>query len=526
MESTVTDPRSFVLIKPMRTSAATHVVVAGVLALVVFGSGLFHLESLPPFWFDEGWTTCAARTWVEQGHYGCLLQGEPAPPLLSAHFPVVASVAASFRLFGVGVWQARLVGLFYTYGAFLLLYYLADRLYGRKVALATLILVVLFPLKWQIHPLIVGRQVLGEMPMVFFLLAGYACFLQSERHRIWLVVAVVWWGIAWMTKAQAAPFLAASFGLSLVLAVRRREWRIARWLVIGLVGSWAGYHGLLWAKDQLLAGHTIPHPHLKGLAEAIAVVFVPSIRMETLQLTLTVWPEYTVALGYAALRLRRLDPEDQLRPLDRTVRTMLILLASGWLAWFALLCAGEPRYALPGLFVAAPCTAAFFTRLTRNFDLRHVGKTLAAVARSRRLDAEGRQAMVAIGLLLVMMWVGVQERYAIRAREDDRDLMAVTAFLHAHTPPAALIETYDSELFLFLNRPYTYAPPHVLVEIIRHHQHVGPPVKYDPLEVGPDYIVVGDFGRWAGFYKPLVEGSRVRLVKTIGRYQVYEPARS
>jgi hypothetical protein len=510
----------------MWTAAATHTTVAAVLALVVFGTGAFHLESFPPLWFDEGWTTCTARTWVERGHYGCLLQGEPAPPLLSAHFPVVASVAASFRLLGVGIWQARLIGLLYTYGAFLLLYYLADRLYGRKVALATLALVILFPLKWQIHPLIVGRQVLGEMPLLFFLLAGYACFLHTERHRIWLGAAVVCWSIAWMTKAQAAPFLAASFSLSLLVAGRRREWRIARWLMIALVGSWAGNHGLLWLKDLMLAGHTIPHPHLKGLAEAIAVVFVPSIRMETLQLTLTVWPQYTVALSYALWCLWRGETGDRLEPVIHTVRRMLILLASGWLLWFAFLCAGEPRYALPGLLVAAPCTAAFFARLTRNFDMRHVGETLAALARSRQLNADGCRILVAVGLLFVMVWVAVQERYAIRGRDDDRDLMAVTTFLHAHTRPSALIETYDSELFLFLNRPYTYAPPDVLVDIIRHHQHVGPAVKYDPLTAKPDYIVIGDFGRWAGFYNPLVEQNHMRLVKTLGRYQIYEPTGS
>jgi hypothetical protein len=508
------------------TDTGTHVLVAGVLALIVFGSGAFHLESLPPFWFDEGWTTCAARTWVEQGHYGCLLQGEPAPPLLSAHFPVVASIAASFRLFGVGVWQARLVGLLYTYGAFVLLYYLADRLYGRKVAITALALVILFPLKWQIHPLIVGRQVLGEMPMIFFLLAGYACFLNIERHQAWLGAAVLCWSIAWMTKAQAAPFLAASFGLSLALAVSRREWQIVRWLAIGLVGSWMGYRGLLWSKDQLLAGHTIPHPHLKGLAEAIAVVFVPSIRLETLQLTLTVWPEYMVALGYGVLRMWWADSEDRLPSLVRTVRIMLILLAGSWLVWFAFLCAGEARYALPGLFIAAPCTAAFFAFLTRDFDVRYVRETLTMLVRNRRLDLDGRKVFVALGLLALMLWVGVHERYALRGREDDRDLMAVTAFLHAHTPPGALVETYDSELFLLLNRPYTYAPPHVLVEIIRHHQQLGPPPEYDPLSANPGYIVIGDFGRWAGFYKVLVEENRLRLVKTVGRYQVYEPVDS
>ena len=86
-----------------RLNSASWVVdatVAGVVFLMVFGSGLIHIESFPPLWFDEGWTVCVARTWVELGHYGCLFKGEPAPPSLAAHFPVVASVAAGFALFG------------------------------------------------------------------------------------------------------------------------------------------------------------------------------------------------------------------------------------------------------------------------------------------------------------------------------------------------------------------------------------------------------------------------------------------
>jgi len=51
-------------------------------------------------------------------------------------------------------------------------------------------------------------------------------------------------------------------------------------------------------------------------------------------------------------------------------------------------------------------------------------------------------------------------------------------------------------------------------------------VTYDPLQQNPDYLVVGEYGRWAGFYKPLIAQNRVRLVTTIGRYQIYEPVRS
>ena len=139
------------------------------------------------------------------------------------------------------------------------------------------------------------------------------------------------------------------------------------------------------------------------------------------------------------------------------------------------------------------------------------------------MTLDGAKALVAVALLFAMGWVTAQERYAFRAREDERDLVELIAYLHTATPPTALIETYDSELFLFLNRRYTYAPPQVLVEVIRHHQDSNHPVTYDPLQAQPDLLVVGEYGRWAEFYRPLIQQGRVRLVQTIGRYQIYEP---
>lgn len=327
-----------------------------------------------------------------------------------------------------------------------------------------------------------------------------------------------------MTKAQAAPFLAASFGVTLLLAAGRGQWRAMRWLAIGLVGSWAGYRGLLWVKDLVLAGRTIPHPPTTGLTQTIAIVFGLNYRVGAIQASLFVWPEYMLALGAALQELwvRRSDAEP-LTPAQMT-RTMMILLASGWLLWFALLSAGAWRYALPGLFVAAPCTAAFFAWLTNGFDVCHVREMVAGVVRTRRLSPEGRRVLAALALLMLMAGVAVNERYAFRGREDDRDLMTVTAFLHANTPPSALIETYDSELLPFLERPYTYAPPQALVEAMRHLQNPAHALTYDPLEAKPDYVVVGDYGRLFGFYKPLIDSHRLRLVRTVGRYEVYQPA--
>src|SRR5215510_8317731 len=90
---------------------------AGVLlVLLVLLAASVKLESAPPLWWDEGWTLSVARNWVERGYYGRLLAGKPAPPGLEAAFPITAVVSFSFRLLGVGVYQARAPGVIFIVG--------------------------------------------------------------------------------------------------------------------------------------------------------------------------------------------------------------------------------------------------------------------------------------------------------------------------------------------------------------------------------------------------------------------------
>jgi 4-amino-4-deoxy-L-arabinose transferase-like glycosyltransferase len=105
-------------------------------ALITFLGLTVKLDSVPPVWWDEGWTMTAVRNWVERGHYGPLLAGQPAPRVMEGAFPITMPVAVSFRVLGVGVWQARLVGVAFTIGTLLLVYHLASRLYDKSVALA------------------------------------------------------------------------------------------------------------------------------------------------------------------------------------------------------------------------------------------------------------------------------------------------------------------------------------------------------------------------------------------------------
>src|SRR5262249_46450932 len=132
-------------------------------ALLFMAAGLWNLDGAA-VWWDEGWTLSVARNWVERGHYGRLLGGQLAPPGLQAAFPVTAPIALSMRLFGVGLWQGRLFGVLCLFVALALIYYLALHLYSRPIAFGTLAVLLLTPMHPFLHPLLMGRQVLAEMP--------------------------------------------------------------------------------------------------------------------------------------------------------------------------------------------------------------------------------------------------------------------------------------------------------------------------------------------------------------------------
>ena len=102
----------------------------------------------------------------------------------------------------------------------------------------------------------------------------------------------------------------------------------------------------------------------------------------------------------------------------------------------------------------------------------------------------------------------------------------MTRFFNTATPADTLIETFDSELFLLLDRPYHHPPAQLSVALIRR-AYLGQdaPAEYDPLTADPDYLVVGPFSRWWGLYEPVIEAGAFRLQHTAGLYEVYERVR-
>jgi 4-amino-4-deoxy-L-arabinose transferase-like glycosyltransferase len=506
-----------------------RVIGGAILVVLLLLAMTVRLDRLPPLWWDEGWTLTVARTWVERGHYGLLNEGRFAPPELAANFPIVAPIALSFRLFGVGVWQGRFVIALFSLATLALLHYLARRLYNRPVANATLFVLLLMPIYQGLHPVYIGRQVLAEMPMLFYALAGYACLLSAlRRPLLFMPPTILLWSLALRAKAQPLPFWAASMIVPLLVTLLKRRWREAGLLGLALFGSYGGSRLLPWLRDLLLQGHTLPATPISGVREFTAIVPSLSIRLEALFVTLTAGFPSLLGLTYTAWRWLKRPDKLETEPERAIMRLSLLSLAGSWLGWFILLSAGWFRYLFPVTFVGSMFVAALLHDLSDGFDLLAVLRRAGSALRRLRLDRPAAKAFLTIflvGLSLPFDLISLGDLFL----SADDSVYQVAEFLNTQIPPDALIESYDTELFFLLDRPYHYPPPQMHVDLMRKgflQQDVS--IEYDPLPADPDYLVIGEYGRNAAsgaLYSPVLSAGEFCLVQSYGEYDIYERVR-
>jgi 4-amino-4-deoxy-L-arabinose transferase-like glycosyltransferase len=498
-------------------------------AILAFWALTINIQSTPPLWWDEGWTLSVARNWVERNHYGRMLEGELVPSGLEAAFPVTAVVSFSFRLLGVGVYQARAPGVFFILGTLAIVYYLACRFYNRRIAVTTL-LVLLFmsPAHPDLHPVLLGRQVLGEMPMMFYLLAGYAFFLSAQDKCLWAMpLAVFFWGAALITKLQAWPFWLASLLVPLLLALSRRHWRLAGLLAVGLVCSLTMSQLLMWLQQLLLEQAANSATPLPGLYYATALVGAPRARLFALLVTLLLGIPTLAGLCYGIRSF--VKSRDKLLVQDHrdVVRMALLVFTSTWFGWYLMLSVGWPRYLFPATLVGSIFLAALLGNLTENFSLLSTIKRVDFTVKHRRLSKQSVGVLLAMLLVMISVPLTLRMLYQSYVVGADASVLEVIDFLNTQTPSDSVIETYDPELFFLLERPYHYPADQIHVELNRR-TFLGQDVSidYDPLAVDPDYLVVGHHSRMWGLYDPVVRTGAFRLHKTFRRYNVYERVRS
>ena len=481
---------------------------------------LVRLDAAPPVWWDEGWTLSVARNWVELGHYGRLLDGQPAPRGLEASFPVTASIALAFHLFGVGIYQARLVAVVFTLATLVLMYELTRSFYNRSIALATLIVVIVMSGRGDMNPLIVGRQVLAEIPMLFFLLAGYLCFLVAEKRAfVFIPASICFWSVALVAKAQSFPFWVLALALPLLCTLVRQQWRSARLFGAAFVGTLALYQCL-----QYLFALFAPSPPVSGLAEIVALVLVKETRVSTLIETFQFGMPTLLGLCWGLRNFLR--SESKLQSHLDLVRFSFLVLAGSWFGWFVFLSIGYARYMFPPVFLSAVFVAVMLDEWTNHFDVEYMREQSVSVLQKLQFHWHKLSAFAATVLIALSLGQSLGGFYGAFVLASDNSIHDTIRFLNTVTPPNALIETFESELLFLLDRRYHYPPDQVHVELIRRLTFdYRLKIDYDPLAANPDYLVVGHQSKYMGLYDPYLNTGAFRLVKKFSRYDIYERVR-
>lgn len=256
------------------------------ISLALFFTG-YRLTESPPTWMDEGIIIQSARSVALDGVFGL-----PEAPgqfatgsFLTTGYPVVYPLALSFKLFGVGLLQARLVMAAFILLLLITAYLLAVKISGYNwLSLATLALLVTFaPLYGQ------GRNVLGEVPGIFFILALILIWYRLEDKSIkWLaLLAGILLGLAVTTKPTFLPLLPAGLMVLGLLIYRRQiSWQDSIWATVGGVVPLIVFYVAQLSGESLgdvLAFYSSPHAvpiaeliftNLKRLVSELEPVYV------------------------------------------------------------------------------------------------------------------------------------------------------------------------------------------------------------------------------------------------------------
>jgi 4-amino-4-deoxy-L-arabinose transferase-like glycosyltransferase len=501
--------------------ALRTIIVFGILAVVFLA--LYNLTDYPLTWFDEGSHLHVPKTLVRYGvyadyssegfrHYG---------PTLGVGPTVMLPIAGSFSLFGIGLLQARLVMVLYLLAAFYVFYRLAGDLGGRRFAWVALILLVT---SRGVGLLLYGRQVLGEVPGLFFLTAGLWVWFKEWERSGWLRLFIVGLllGLAVITKYQYLLFIAPCLGIAWLANLA--YYRIAPHRIFVVPGLVSGACFGFWlAYLVLYLGPAATMDNLVALRRALggaAMTFSPDLMQQSLEVLLH--PSVYLGSLLPALAYGLFISLQRNRGGQKW--GILLLLAVINLAWYVLASVGWWRYAFPGMAISGLFVAYFIHDLTDGFRVipTGLGKSLEQTGTSLRSYGLRWAAMAWLAAMILMPTL--QTVVEIMSPQFNAP-QAMADFLDENVPPDARIETWEPEMGFLTDHDYHFPPTELLPDAVNYAYLGGPPLKeiYDFQQDGrPAYILVGDFGRWIQIYPSDILMAQYKRVVQIGSYELYQ----
>jgi hypothetical protein len=488
------------------------------LAAVVclFALACYRLSDYPTTWFDEGMHLHVPETLVRFGVYadrsseGFRYFG----PTIGVGPTVMLPIAAAFKLFGIGLLQARVVMALYLLATLLVFYQFARYLNGSAFAVLALTLLVASP---SVALLETGRQVLGEVPALLMLVGGlWLWFTAWDGSWTRLTLCGLLLGASSVTKYQNLLVLVPTIGLAALCNLvyyRTSRLRVFVWpgLVLGAVfGAWQVVLALYLGPGTFATNVAALREATAGAAAAFSPDAMRRAAHDLISLR-TYGAALPLVLPYALFCSWIRDRRQQ-------QWGILALFASVNFAWFVFASIGWPRYAFAGLAVSSLFVSRFVLDLWRAV----IDPTSRWFVRSH---VRAMQLRGVIALWTVMV-VGVSLYLVARpiVHPPENTPVEMAAYLASNVPTSSVVETWEPELGALTQHNYHYPPVQLLNVAVRHVWLGGPPpsLQYDALESDrPSYVVVGAFARWVNMYPMALLERDYSVVKRVGTYELY-----
>lgn len=479
----------------------------------------YNLETYPRTWWDEGKFIQIPKNVVLYGKYATLSsEGFRMFSVYGTGPAVFLPIAAVFKLFGIGLLQARWVMVGFTLLATVACYSVARQLYGDCVALVAASLLVLVVYDEFTSLLFLGRQVLGEVPAFFYLMAGCSIWMRQRSDAKWaaLALAGVFWGLAVLAKwifVMVIPCLVVLWIADRLYfrKLRHRHFVIPMLVVVAAVLAWFGYIvyavGIRGISDILLQTQD-------NATSNVFFLSLDSILAGTrflIRSRFLVWgmPGIVYVLLVNVSRGRGSGARYWFLP----------VLACGWLTWYTFLSLGWTRQVFVPFAVSNIFLAKLMNDLSGGFAFSP--KRLIAGIRVGNTATIGK---LSVGLMVMALLASspVQVLKGI-VGEQDASAQEFAFYINEHVNEDVVIESYEYELDILTHHIYHH-PPEPLITLVTKHVYSGEPYPegfYEFQEFDPAYLIVGPFAKWTGIYAGDFLRESCTLVKSVGEYDLY-----
>ena len=427
---------------------------------VILFLALYNLDAYPTTWFDEGSHLHVPKSLARFGVYadysseGFRYFG----PTVGVGPTVMLPIAGVFRLFGTGLVQARVVVALYLLATIAVFYLLGLRLGGHRLAIVATFLIIASRSVLLVE---YGRQVLGEVPGLFFLLAGLVLWLSAWEKAGWRRLSVVGllFGLSLVTKNQYLLVLGPALLLSWIANLL--YYRVAPQRTFLIPGIIAASCYALWQIYMVLylgpATASENFAMLRAATAGAAFVFSPDLVRRSIGELLSIKVYLGFLLPVVIYGVFLIVP----RRREGQLWGVLFAIMAVNLLWYLVASIGWLRYAFPGLVMAGLFVARFFYDITDGFKLDATG-LWAAVRHGRAIAGSDAVRWMALVWLAIMIAAPLSKTVRMIAAPDFNAPAAMAQYLDVHVPPNTLIETWEPEMGFLTDHHYHYPPPGLL----------------------------------------------------------------